>query len=253
MWLYRTTSKIDNAIILYDYQTGRGHEHPDTFLAGFTGYLQCDGYSAYKTLSSKNTGIQLVGCMAHVRRKFKEALDAMPTNKRQPNKVTRAAMAISMIRNLYQIEKTIKDAPPDERHRIRQEKSKPQLDKFRQWLEKQQPLVLPKGLLGKAITYALNQWPDLIRYLDDGRLDIDNNAAERAIKPFVIGRKNGLFAKSVKGARASATLYSLVETAKAKGLEPYAWLRHALSELPKLDKDASIDHLLPIKKTSILS
>ncbi len=250
MWLYRTTPKIDNNIILYDYQTGRGHEHPDDFLTGFTGYLQCDGYSACKTLSSKNTGIQLVGCMAHVRRKFKEALDAMPTNKRQSNKVTRAAMAISMIRYLYQIEKTIKGAPPDEGYRIRQEKSKPQLDKFRQWLEKQQPLILPKGLLGKAISYALNQWSDLIRYLDDGRLDIDNNAAERAIKPFVTGRKNWLFAQSVKGARASAILYSLVETAKANGFEPYAWLRHALAETPKLEKGESIDHLLPIKTTS---
>ena len=250
MWLYRTTAMLDNPVILYDYQTGRGHENPEAFLKGFAGYLQCDGYSAYKTLSSKVADIELVGCMAHLRRKFKEALDAMPKNKHQPNKVTRAGHVIGMIKKLYAIEKRIKEKPTDERYRIRQKDSKPILDQLKAWLDKNQPLILPKGLLGKAITYAQNQWPYIIRYLDDGLLDIDNNAAERAIKPFVIGRKNWLFAQSVKGARASAILYSIVETAKANGLEPYARLRHALAKIPKLEKGESIDHLLPIKITS---
>ena len=245
MWLYRTTAMLGSPIILYDYQAGRGHEHPDTFLEGFAGYLQCDGYSAYKSLSTKRPTIKLVGCMAHLRRKFKEALDAMPKNKQPPHKISRAEHAIGMIKKLYIVEKHIKDLPAKERYRIRQEESKPIIDKLKKWLDKQQPLVLPKALLGKAITYAQNQWPYIIRYLDDGLLDIDNNAAERAIKPFVIGRKNWIFAQSVKGARASAILYSLAETAKANGMEPYAWFCRVLKELPRLEKDADRGYLLP--------
>ncbi len=123
------------------------------------------------------------------------------------------------------------------------------MDKFRQWLEKQKPRILPESKLGKAITYALNQWPYLSRYLDSGLVEIDNNAAERSIKPFVIGRKNWTFADSVKGANASAVLYSLVETAKANGLEPYAWFRYVLTQLPQLEKGARVEHLLPINLT----
>ena len=130
---------------------------------------------------------------------------------------------------------------------MRQCESRPIMDKFRQWLEKQKPRILPESKLGKAITYALNQWPYLSRYLDSGLVEIDNNAAERSIKPFVIGRKNWTFADSVKGANASAVLYSLVETAKANGLEPYAWFRYVLTQLPQLEKGARVEHLLPIK------
>ena len=247
MWVYRTATSLGSPIILYDYQTGKGHEHPEAFLNGFSGYLQSDGMSAYRTLSDKTPGITQTGCFAHVRRKFKEAFDAMPKKKGQPHKINRPAQVLAMIKKLYEIERRIKDKPAKERYRIRQEESKATLDKLKAWLDKNQPLILPKGLLGKAITYAQNQWPYVIRYIDDGLLDIDNNAAERAIKPFVIGRKNWLFAQSPKGARASAILYSLVETAKANGFEPYAWLCHVLTELPRLDKGQSIDHLLPIK------
>ncbi len=155
------------------------------------------------------------------------------------------------MRRLYAIEKRIRDKSVEERFRIRQLESRPVMDKLKSWLDKQQSLVPPKSLLGRAITYAQNQWKNLARYLDSGLLDIDNNAAERAIKPFVIGRKNWLFAQSVKGARASAILYSLVETAKAKGLEPYAWFRHILTQLPQiekaqLEKEDSVEHLLPM-------
>ena len=124
------------------------------------------------------------------------------------------------------------------------------MDKIKAWLDKHQPGIAPKSKLGKAITYAQNQWPYLLRYLDSGLLDIDNNAAERGIKPFVIGRKNWLFAKSTRGARASGTLYSMVETAKANGLEPYAWLRHVLTKIPQLPKEGSVEHLLPINISS---
>ena len=244
LWVYRTAETLDKAIILYDYQTGRGHQHPETFLSGFSGYLHCDGHSAYKTLSNRNPDILLVGCMAHVRRKFADVVKATPKGE----KPTRARQALKMIQRLYGIERDIKDKPPNERYRVRQTESRPILDEMKTWLDQLQPLVPPKSLLGKAVTYALNQWSFVIRYLEDGLLAIDNNAAERAIKPVVVGRKNWLFAHSVKGANASAILYSLIETAKANSLESYAWLRHVLTEIPRLNKGVCIDHLLPIKK-----
>ncbi len=250
MWLYRTGEQLGSPVVLYDYQTGRDHACPLAFLEGFKGFLQCDGHSAYKTLSSKRPEIELIGCMAHARRKFKEALDVIPKKKGDNSqKISRPAQALNMIRQLYAIERRIKDKTTEERYRVRQCESRPIMDKFRQWLEKQKPRILPESKLGKAITYALNQWPYLSRYLDSGLVEIDNNAAERSIKPFVIGRKNWTFADSVKGANASAVLYSLVETAKANGLEPYAWFRYVLIQLPQLEKGARVEHLLPINLT----
>ena len=250
MWLYRSASALSAPVILYDYQSGRDHEKTLTFLKGFSGYLQCDGHSAYKALSNKQQGIELVGCMAHMRRKFKEALDAIQKVKAANTQTSKPAQVLSLIQTLYAIERRIKDKSVEERYRSRQKDSRPVMDKLKRWLDKHQPHVTPKSALGKAITYAQNQWPYLERYLDSGLLDIDNNAAERGIKPFVIGRKNWLFAQSTRGARASAILYSLVETAKANGLEPYAWLRHVLTELPQLNKDAGVEHLLPMNLTA---
>lgn len=251
MWLYRTTGQLGSPVILYDYQTGRNHERPETFLSGFSGYLQCDGFSAYKALSNKQPDIVLVGCLAHVRRKFKEALDVIPKVKDKPaTRISKPAQALNMIQTLYVVEKRIRDKSVEERFQVRQTESRPIMDKLKQWLDRQQPKIPPKSLLGKAMTYAQNQWKYLVRYLDSGLLDIDNNAAERGIKPFVIGRKNWLFAQSVNGAKASAVLYSLVETAKANGLEPYAWFRYVLAKLPQLPKGASVEHLLPMNLSS---
>lgn len=250
MWLYRTTGQLGSPVILYNYQPGRDHGRPQEFLSGFRGYLQCDGLSAYKALSKKQPEIELVGCMAHVRRKFKEALDVIPKKKGVPqNKISKPAQVLTMIQTLYTIERRIKGKSVEERLKVRQSESRPVMGKLKQWLDRQQPKIPPKSRLGKAITYAQNQWPYLLRYLDSGLLDIDNNAAERAVKPFVIGRKNWMFAKSVNGANASATLYSLIETAKANGLEPYAWLRYVLSKVPQLSRGASVEHLLPMNLT----
>ncbi|MTI11736.1 IS66 family transposase [Sansalvadorimonas verongulae] len=189
--------------------------------------------------------------MAHIRRKFMEALKAIPTKKGPaPQTPSKPAQALALIRTLYAIEKRIKDKTTEERFQIRQEESRPVMDKLKIWLDRQQSRVPPKSLLGKAITYAQNQWKNMSRYLESGLVDIDNNAAERAIKPFVIGRKNWLFSQSVNGARASAILYSLVETAKANGLEPYAWFRYVLTQLPQLEKEADVSHLLPINLTA---
>ena len=160
-------------------------------------------------------------------------------------KAGKVQWALNLFQKLYRIEKEIKGKSADEVYRIRQERAKPLMTDYKDWLDKSINQVPPKSTLGKAIAYSLNQWPKLVRYLDDGRLNIDNNRAERAIKPFVIGRKNWLFSNTVKGANASAVLYSFVETAKANGLIPFDYLTKIFNELPKLDDEAELDHLLP--------
>ncbi|WOG29906.1 IS66 family transposase [Endozoicomonas sp. 8E] len=243
MWLYRNGA-YSTPIVIYEYQQGRGSEHPISFLAGYQGTLQCDGYSAYKKLEKQQPGITLVGCMAHARRKFKEAFDVLPKNKKLAT--SRPGQMLSLIKKLYAIEQRVRDKTPDERRLARQNDAGPVMDKIKVWLERQALNVTPKSKLGEAVRYMQNQWTYLVRYLDNGLVDIDNNASERAIKPFVMGRKGWLFSDSIAGARSSAVLYTLVETAKINGHEPYAWLRHVLTILPALEKDADVEQLLPM-------
>ena len=150
-----------------------------------------------------------------------------------------------MIRKLYRVEKQARTLTPADRYAHRQRHARPILDELRSWLDKVLPQVPPTSATGKALNYLHNEWDKLIRYLDDGRLEIDNNGAENAIRPFVLGRKNWLFSASVKGVKASANLYSLIETAKANGLEPYAYLRYLFTELPKAATVEAIEALLP--------
>ncbi len=244
MWLYQTGSSGGSSppVVIYDYQLGRSGLYAKTYLKDFTGkYLQTDGYSGYAQVCTPVSGITSVGCWAHARRKFDEVLKAIPKNQR--NKPGKAQMAINTIAKLYAIEKQSREMMPEQRYLIRQEKSQPILKQFKKWLDKSIDQVPPKQLLGKAIHYTLNQWQQLIQYIENGELDIDNNAAERRIKPFVIGRKNWLFSQTPKGAQASATLYSLIETAKANNLEPHAYLRYILTELPKLGRHAEPDDI----------
>lgn len=239
MWLYGTGSDVRDAedttphLVLYDYQDTRSGRCPAEFLAGYTGYLQVDGYAGYHSTEAK-----LVGCMAHARRKFEEARRAQPNAK-----VGKVVWALSLIQKLYRIEKACQGSPPEDVYRRRQSESLPLMEEFGQWLSKTE--VLPKGYLGKAIGYCQKQWPKLMRYLEDGRLSIDNNRAERAIKPFVIGRKNWLFANTEAGAHASALLYSLVETARINGLNPYDYLLALLTALKSPDADIDWERLLP--------
>jgi transposase len=160
-------------ITLYEYQPTRGGEHPERFLEGFSGYLQSDGYGAYQRLCAKTAELTSVGCMAHVRRKFDEAQKAHPNAKAK--KGSAATRAIAMIGKLYAVEKRIRDLPPEGRYRVRQDIAKGLLDEFHAWLTKTAPRVMPQSLLGEAVSYALNQWPTLTTYLEDGRLEIDNN------------------------------------------------------------------------------
>jgi len=241
LWLYRT-GRMGPPIVLYDYRPTRGGEHPRNFLSGFKGYLHVDGYSGYH----KVQGVTLVGCWAHARRKFDEALKALPAG--QTKTETAAQQGLKFCNELFAIERELRDAAPEERYNARMERSKPILDAYLTWLRQQRSRTLPKSLLGQAIAYSLNQWDKLTAFLKDGRLEIDNNRSERSIKPFVIGRKNWLFANTPRGAKASAIIYSVIETAKENGLNPFKYLTYLFEQLPQLadPKDSeALDKLLP--------
>jgi transposase len=244
LWLYRT-GNIGPPIILYEYQTSRSSEHPKMFLSGFKGYLHVDGYAGYNGLPN----VTLVGCWAHARRKFDEALKALPDTKR-PAAVA-AEEGLEFCNRLFAIERDLKDLKPYERYLKRLERSRPVLDAFWAWLNQLSPQVLPKSALGQAVNYCLSQWDKLVAFLQDGRLEISNNRSERSIKPFVIGRKNWLFSNTPRGAQASATIYSIVETAKENGLNPFRYLTYLFETLPNMDitEPTVLDQVLPWSKS----
>ncbi len=240
MWVYCTGSDSPTGnpdhppnIVLYDYQPSRAGQCPSDWLSGYSGYLQVDGYSAYE-----QTEATLVGCMAHARRKFVEAKQSQVKGK-----TGKADWAISQFGKLYRLEREIRGLSAEEKHEHRQQQARSLLEEFKTWLDKSANQVPPKTALGMAVAYALGRWDKLVRYLDSGDLQIDNNRAERAIKPFVIGRKNWMFSNTGNGAKASAMLYSIVETAKANGISPFDYLMLVLSELPK--RPEHLDGLLP--------
>ena len=240
MWVYCTgiDSPNDNPIpniVLFDYNASRRGQCAVDYLNGHTGYLQVDGYAGYR-----QTQARLVGCWAHARRKFKEAEIAQAKGK-----TGKANWALNHIQKLYRIETKLKGCTSEHKQQIREQEGLPLLTSFKTWLEKSEQQVLPKTKLGKAIKYSLNQWAYLTRYIENGDLNIDNNRAERAIKPFVIGRKNWLFSNTTNGAQASAMLYSMIETAKANGLIPFDYLQHCLDQLVQHPDDVTA--LLPWK------
>jgi transposase len=239
MWLYCTGTDSPNRnslipnIVLYDYQNSRAASCVVNYLDGYSGYLQVDGYQAYD-----KTQATLAGCWAHARRKFIEAKQVQGKKK-----TGKADVVLSLIQKLYGIESKIKDKTPAEKYEIRAQQAKPIIDKLHKWLEQNQPRLVGKTKLAEAATYLANQWHKLTTYLDDGHLNIDNNRAERAIKPFVIGRKNWMFSQTANGAHASANLYSIIETAKANGLTPFDYLMKCFDELCQSEPD--IESLLP--------
>jgi transposase len=243
LWLYRTGIE-GPPIILYDYKETRAGENPMEFLKDFKGYLQVDGYAGYHKVKD----VTLVGCWAHSRRGFTDVLKSLPANSIKP---VIATEGLQFCNQLYSIERKLKELDPKERYEQRLKQSKPILDAFLSWLKMQDQKVLPKSGLGKAITYCLNQWDKLVAFLEDGRLEIDNNRSERSIKPVVIGRKAWLFSNTPQGARASAIIYSIVETAIANGLNPYYYLRYLFEQLPNMDLTDmnALDQVLPWSTT----
>lgn len=230
MWLYRTSGCTKQAIVLYEYQPTRKAEHAEAFLKGFSGWLHADGYQGYHKLPEN---IRVVGCWAHARRKFDEALQTLP---KEMQKDSPAAIGECYCSRLFKLEQAFAELTPEERYEKRLEQEKPVLDALLSWANETQAKTAPKSALGRAIHYLLEQWPYLTRYLEDGRLELSNNRAERSIKPFVMGRKNWLFANTPGGAQASAVIYSLIETAKENKLDPYKYLLWVLQSAPGLSQ-----------------
>lgn len=242
MWVIRG-GPPDKPIVLFEYDTSRSEEVPLRLLAGFKGVLQSDGYAGYNRVCRENE-ITRIGCWDHARRKFVEASRAAPVKKKGA-KVSKADVAIGKIRKLYAIEQRIEKLPPEEKTRQRRQLAQPVLDDLKTWLEKNRSRVPKNSLTYKAIQYTLNQWDLLVGYLADGRLNISNALAENAIRPFAVGRRNWLFADTPRGARASATIYSLIETAKANDVEPFAYLHHVLQHIGNARTVEDIEALLP--------
>ena len=242
MWAYRSGEDSDQPIVLLDYQPGRGQIYPQAFLGDYCGILMSDGYTAWRTL----VGATHLGCMAHSRRRFVEAFKARKNGGGPPEQ------ALRFFEQLYRVERQARDKKPDDGEtqahcirRFRQQHSVPVLNALKEWLDQIAPKVLPDSKLGDAVSYTLNQWEYLTRYTEDGRMPIDNNLLERDIRIFATGRKSWLFSDTVDGAKASAVIYSLMLTCRACGVEPLAWLRHVLTELPQRTEGADIDDLLP--------
>jgi hypothetical protein len=219
-WVYQNS--IDK-IVLFDYQEGRGREGPVDILKDFKGYLQTDGYVGYE-IFAKRQDITLIHCMAHARRMFNEALD---------NDEARASHAMEEIQKLYIIERICKEQQLNfaEVKEVRGIKAVPILKNMGLWLQQQYVQVLPQSAIGKAIAYSLQRWERLSAYVNDGKLNIDNNPVENSIRPIALGRKNYLFAGSHEAAKRSGMLYSLLGTCKMHGIEPYAWLKDVLRRI----------------------
>ncbi|NDY74534.1 IS66 family transposase [Desulfobacter hydrogenophilus] len=244
MWVFRGGIP-EHSGILFEYHPSRYRDVPAAFLNGYQGVVQTDGYSAYSFLDAVQ-GILHMACWTHARRKFMDVVKAAgkPKGKKKTGK---AGKALSYIRKLYKIEKDAKSIglTGDALLQERQEKAKPVLDEFKKWLDVTVEITPPQSLLGKAVNYALNQWHRLVVYVDLAYVTLDNNMAENTIRPFVIGRKNWLFSVTPEGAAASAALYSLIETAKANGLEPYWYFRYLLEKLPDAMTEDDYKALLP--------
>jgi transposase len=241
MWTYRSAQDCEQPVVLFEYQPGREQAHPQLFLAGYQGMLMSDGYSAWRTVK----GVTHYGCVAHARRKFDEAFKA----QKKPD--GRAKQGLEFFKALYEVERLARGDLPegetriDYTYRLRQAHSVPLLEAFKKWLDEQADQVLPKSLIGKAISYTRNQWVYMSRYVEDARAPIDNNVMEREVRPFATSRKSWLFNDTVAGAKASATIYSLMLTCRACNVEPFEYLCEVLTELPQRAAGADVSDLLP--------
>jgi hypothetical protein len=225
MWLYRSAERVEPPIVLFDYQPTRSGEHPRRFLAGYVGYINCDGYKVYDNISED---IKLQGCFSHCRRYYTDAVDVVPKDARAE---CEAMKGVEFCNKLFDIERRLKKCSDEQRFQKRLELSKPALEDFFAWASEISKVALDKTMLGKAITYTLNQWDNLSRFLEDGRLEIHNNAAERSIRPFAVARKNFMFCDTINGARASAVIFSVISTAQANGLNPLVYLTFLLDQM----------------------
>lgn len=233
-WVYHDPIQ---KLVLFNYRKGRGQNGPKELLADYTGYLQCDGYTVYDKIGA-DSNITLTGCLVHARRKFYEALDS---DKK------RAQTALVLFRKMYLEERAIKEKTPNDfaqRKLLREQKIKPVLEQIKTWIEAEQFNVLPKSPIGKAMTYFINQYPKLEAVFGDGRIELDNNLIENAIRPMAIGRKNYLFCGSHKAAQNAAMLYSFFGSCKMQNINPREWLANTLERIPN-HSIQKLEELLP--------
>ena len=235
-WVYHAPLK---RMVLFDYREGRGREGPEDCLRrfAFKGWLQTDGYAVYEQFNTKE--ITLLNCMAHGRRKFDEAKD---------NDSARASYVLAEMQKVYAIEREARESKLsyDERLKLRQERSVPILKELRSWMIENYKAVVPKSPIGQALHYCLERWDKLVVFTTNGKLEIDNNMVENAIRPVAVGRKNYLFAGSHNGAQRAAMLYSFLGTCKINDINPFEWLRSTLDRMPNHPVN-KISELLPRK------
>lgn len=243
MWVFKGNCR-GKPVLFYHYNPSRSGDVPAALLKNYKGVVQTDGYSGYNFFD-RQVDILHVGCWVHARRKFTEVLKA--AGRKSKNPTGNAGTALKYISRLYKIEKDarLNRLSPQEIYHKRQSEAVLILEAFKNWLDAMVEKTPPKSLLGKAVNYTLNEWEHLVNYTKDGRVGPDNNAVENAIRPFVIGRKNWLFSCTPEGARASAAIYSLIETARANSLEPYWYLRHLFEHLPEAMSEDDFQALLP--------
>ena len=246
MWVYRTGRMYTECqIVLYEYQRTRNASHPREFLKDFSGVCVTDGYQVYHTIEGEREDLRIAGCWSHARRRFDEAVKALPKAKQ---KDSRAYLALTMIQAIYREEKLLKDLPAEERMIRRQLSVKPLVEAYFVWVRETLPKVPQKSKTWEGFNYSLNQEKYLKVFLDDGEVPMDNNAAEQSIRGFCIGKKNWVMIDTIAGAKSSAIIYSIAETAKANNLKPYDYFEYLLTEIPKHldDTDRSfLDDLLP--------
>ena len=247
MWVYRSGALEDHPFVLYQYQKTRNSEHPRQFLRDYKGYLVTDGYQAYHTIGSEREDLKVAGCYAHARRGFADVVKAAGKDS-QTIKDTVAYKALQIIQTIYRYEKSYKGLDPEKRFEERKRSAAPLVDALFAYLKSSKESVAPKSRTGKAIAYCLNQEEYLRVFLEDGHIPIDNNAAERAIWTFCLGKKNWYTIDTIRGAQSSAVVYSIAETAKANNLRPYEYFKFLLEEIPKhgeFEDPAYLDDLLP--------
>lgn len=250
MWVYRTGKMYDAPpIVLYEYQKTRNTSHPREFLKGYNGTCVTDGYQVYHTLEKERENLKISGCWSHARRKFADVVKALGKDKA---KDTLAYHALKQIGAIYKVEGELVELTPEERVKRRQLSVKPLVEAFFAWIRDNRDKVPPKSETGKGFTYCLNQEQYLKVFLEDGMVPADNNAAEQAIRGFCIGKANWHMIDTINGAKASAIIYSIAETAKANNLKPYNYFEYLLSVIPKHQEDTNLDfmkELLPWSKS----
>ena len=246
MWVYRTGRMYtDRQIVLYEYQRTRNASHPREFLKDFSGICVTDGYQVYHTIENEREDLKIAGCWSHARRRFDEAVKAQPKAKQ---KDSRAYLALTMIQAIYREEKQLKELSAQERQDRRQLSVKPLVEAYFTWVRENLPKVPQKSKTWEGFNYSLGQEKYLKVFLDDGEVPMDNNAAEQSVRGFCIGKKNWVMIDTVAGAKSSAIIYSIAETAKANNLKPYDYFEYLLAEIPKhLDETdrGFLDDLLP--------